>query len=570
LLQNRCAELRGAEEPAIRPTRRAFLKTGSLAVAAAPLAAAPALAESHADSFADILRQPDLVQVYANAGTADVLRLRGTDWAGDDGVTVSLTPSAVRTPITVTAPRGPLQRILLRWNTSADPTLRVLGDAWERSYGDLGWRELIPERPMPWYFLSWDGRALHGYGVETGAGALAFWLRDRDGISLWLDVRNGGEGVLLGGRTLAAASVITRRGNADHEPVAAAHAFCRSLCTHPRLLRSPVFGSNDWYYAYGHNTEAGILRDAALMRELAPTSGPKPFTVIDDGYQDPARFPDLPDLPAKIRAKGVRPGIWVRPLRAALGTSPALLLPAARFGGAADAPAYDPTIPEARAHALEVVSQAAGWDFELIKHDFTTWELLGRWGFQMGASPTLPGWHLYDRTRTNAEILTDLYRGIRAAAGERLILSCNVVGHLGAGFFEMQRTGDDVSGKVWERTRRMGVNTLGFRLPQNRAFFTNDADCVAITPAIPWDKTLQWLDAVTRSGTLLLVSPDPASMGAEQKQAVRAAFAVASAGQADAPPIDWLQTHTPSKWRGRTDEATYQWLEPAGADPFTV
>jgi alpha-galactosidase len=556
----------------MQPTRRAFLKTGSLAAAAAPLAAAPALASAHADSFADILRQPDLVRAYTNAGAAEVLRPRGADWAGNNGVTVSLTPSPARMPIVVTAPSGPLERVLLRWNTPADPTLRVLGDAWERSYGDLGWRELIPERPMPWYFLSWDGRALHGYGVVTGAGSLAFWLRDRDGVSLWLDVRNGGQGVLLGDRSLAAATVVTRRGstNANEQPVAAAHAFCRSLCTHPRLLQSPVFGSNDWYYAYGHNTEAGILRDAALMRELAPADGPKPFTVIDDGYQDPKRFPDLPGLPDKIRAKGVRPGIWVRPLRAESGTPPSLLLPAARFGSAADAPAYDPTLPESRARALAVVSQAASWGFELIKHDFTTWELLGQWGFQMGASPTLPGWHFHDRSRTNAEILTELYRGIREAAGERLILSCNVVGHLGAGFFEMQRTGDDVSGKLWERTRRMGVNTLGFRLPQNRAFFTNDADCVAITPAIPWVKTRQWLEAVTQSGTLLLVSPDPASIGAEQKQAVRAAFAVAAAEQANAVPMDWWETHTPSNWRGRTGEATYQWLETAGADPFSV
>ncbi len=473
-------------------------------------------------------------------------------------------------PIVIAAPGGPLLRVLLRWNIPADPTLRVLGDAWERSYGDLGWRALIPERPMPWYFLSWDGRALHGYGVATGAGALAFWLRDRDGISLWLDVRNGGEGVLLGERTLAAATVVTRRGSAEEQPVAAAHAFCRSLCTHPRLLHSPVFGSNDWYYAYGQNTEAGILRDAALMRELAPGSGPKPFTVIDDGYQDPKRFPDLPGLPARIRAQGVRPGIWVRPLRATHNTPSELLLPAARFGGAADAPAYDPTIPEARARALQVVREAAGWGFELIKHDFTTWELLGQWGSQMGASPTLPGWHFHDQTLTNAEVLTDLYRGIREAAGERLILSCNVVGHLGAGFFEMQRTGDDVSGRLWERTRRMGVNTLGFRLPQNRAFFTNDADCVAITPAIPWGKTRQWLEAVTRSGTLLLVSPDPASMGAEQKHAVRAAFAVAAAQQADAVPLDWFETRTPSRWLGRSGEAAYRWLEPTGADPFPV
>jgi alpha-galactosidase len=472
--------------------------------------------------------------------------------------------------ITIASPGAPLQRVLLRWNTPADSTLRLLGDAWERSYGDLGWRELIPERPMPWYFLSWDGRALHGYGVATGAGALAFWLRDRDGISLWLDVRNGGEGVLLGERTLAAATVITRRGRADDQPVTAAHAFCRSLCTYPRLLREPVFGSNDWYYAYGHNTEAGILRDAALMRELAPASGAKPFTIIDDGYQDPARFPDLPGLPAKIRAQGVRSGIWVRPLRAARGTPPALLLPAARFGDGSDALAYDPTIPEARARALDVVRQVAAWGFELIKHDFTTWELLGQWGFQMGASPTLPGWHFHDQTRTNAEILTDLYRGIRHAAGERLVISCNVVGHLGAGYFEMQRTGDDVSGKVWERTRRMGVNTLGFRLPQNRAFFTTDADCVAITPAIPWEMTRQWLEAVTQSGTLLLVSPHPASMGAAQKQAVRAAFAIASAGQAGAVPVDWLETRTPSVWGGQSSHTSYRWLQAEGADPFSV
>jgi alpha-galactosidase len=559
-----------AEGRMIQPTRRAFLQKGSLAAAAAPLAGAPALAAAHSDSFADILRQPDMVQVFAGESAGHALRLQAHTWTGDNGVRVTIGPSLTQMPVAIASPGGPLARVLLRWNTAADPALRVLGDAWERSYGDLGWRELVPERAMPWYFLSWDGRVLHGYGVATGAGALAFWLRDRDGISLWLDVRNGGEGVLLGERTLEAATIITRRGSSNEQPVAAAHAFCRSLCTHPRLLREPVFGSNDWYYAYGHNTEAGILRDAALMRELAPASGPKPFTIIDDGYHDPERFPDLPGLPAKIRAQGTRSGIWVRPLRAVTGTSAALLLPASRFGDGSDAPAYDPTIPEARARALDVVRQAAGWGFELIKHDFTTWELLGQWGFQMGASPTQAGWHFHDRTRTNAEILLDLYRGIREAAGERLVISCNVVGHLGAGYFEMQRTGDDVSGKVWERTRRMGVNTLSFRLPQNRAFFTNDADCVAITPAIPWELTRQWLEAVTHSGTLLLVSPDPASMGTAQKQAVRAAFAVAAAGQADAVPTDWLETRTPAAWSGHAGRSSYRWLQAEGADPFSV
>jgi alpha-galactosidase len=555
------------------------LKGSSLAALAGPgagtLLAAPALAAATADSFADLLRQPDLVQIFTGAAPAESLRFQGSAWAGESGVRVTLTPSSLHMPITVAAPGATLERVLLRWNIPAASTLRVLGDAWERSYGDLGWRDLIPERPMPWYFLSWDGHSLHGYGVATGAGALAFWLRDRDGVSLWLDICNGGEGVLLGERTLAAATVILRRGSPDEPPVAAAHAFCRSLCSRPRLPRGPVFGSNDWYYAYGRNTEAGILRDAALMRELAPSSGPQPFTVIDDGYQDRTRFPDLPGLPAKIHALGVRPGLWVRPLRAAPGTRASWLLPTARFGGEADAPAYDPTIPEAREQALDVVRQAAQWGFELIKHDFTTWELLGQWGSQMGASPTRPGWRFHDRTRTNAEVLTDLYSGIREAAGERLVISCNVIGHLGAGFFEMQRTGDDVSGQQWERTRRMGVNTLGFRLPQNRAFFINDADCVPITTAVPWTMTRQWLDAVARSGTLLLVSPEPAAIGAEQKQAIREAFVLVAGARAEAFPVDWLETHTPSQWRDRSSrqqsqDAQYRWLEAAGADPFSV
>ena len=134
--------------------------------------------------------------------------------------------------------------------------------------------------------------------------------------------------------------------------------------------------------------------------------------------------------------------------------------------------------------------------------------MLGQWGFEMGASPTLPGWSLHDRSRTNAEVISDLYRSLREACGtEALILGCNAVGHLGQGIFDGQRTGDDTSGKLWERTRRTGVNTLAYRLPQDRAFFAVDADCVGITADVPWEKNRQWLDVLARSGTAVFVSP---------------------------------------------------------------
>ncbi|PYT32182.1 MAG: hypothetical protein DMG58_10690 [Acidobacteria bacterium] len=42
------------------------------------------------------------------------------------------------------------------------------------------------------------------------------------------------------------------------------------------------------------------------------------------------------------------------------------------------------------------------------------------------------------------------------------------------------------SGRDWNRTRRMGVNTLAFRGVQHGAFFATDADCVGIMAAVPW------------------------------------------------------------------------------------
>src|SRR5918997_320066 len=88
-----------------------------------------------------------------------------------------------------------------------------------------------------------------------------------------------------------------------------------------------------------------------------------------------------------------------------------------------------------------------------------------------------------DRTRTTAEIIRDFYRVVADVAGDAVVIGCNTVGHLAAGLVAVNRTGDDTSGKQWERTRRMGVNTLAMRLAQHRCFFTGDA--VGAEPAVP-------------------------------------------------------------------------------------
>jgi alpha-galactosidase len=514
------------------------------------------------------------VTAYSGLNDPFPLNRSALRWTGRS-VEVEASPLNGELPIFVSASKDPLTHVHLRWDAAVSTSLLCLGDAWERSYGDLAWRSLVPERPMPWYFVTstGDGATVDGYGVKTGARALCFWQLDPEGVSLWLDVSNGGSGVMLGERVLTAATVVTRQGQPGEGAIDAVRQLCRRMCTQPRKSPGPVYGSNDWYYAYGDSSPEAILRDADLVASLRQANAPKPFTVIDEGW---AKFPDMARLAAEIKQRGVRPGIWERPLRAPAATNPGLLMPASRFGeksGRIAELAFDPTVPAALQSVTEKVQRIRSWGYELLKHDFTTYDLLGQWGFEMGPRPTLPGWSFHDRSKTNAEIILDLYRAIRAAAGdETLILSCNVVGHLGAGIFDIQRTGDDTSGKVWERTRRMGVNTLAFRLPQHESFFTLDADCVAITAAVPWPLTRQWLDVVARSRTALFVSAAAEATGEEQKKALGEAFSVATSADPSSEPSDWFQDTTPESWtdgRGKS-EKRYEWSAPDGAYPFSV
>ncbi len=499
----------------------------------------------------------------------------GDRWTAS-GVEVAAHVTAGGLALSLNAPAVPVHRVHLRWQASIPVGTPVLGDAWERSYGDLAWLPLRADRVLPWYFLAAVDGSVVGAGLKTGPAALAFWQVDAEGVSLWLDVRNGGNGVVLGQRTLSLATVVQHRAPAGQSAWQATIALCQAMAAGETVARKrggyaldTIYGSNDWYYAYGKNNAAGILRDAELMRELAPARGPTPFCIVDDGYQDATRFPSMARLAEDIRSRQVAPGIWIRPLRAARADPANLMLPQSHWVSSREAePVYDPTIPEARQRILQVVKEACGWGYDFIKHDFTTYELLGQWGSTMGASPTRAGWSFADRSLTNAEIIRSLYTDIRSTTGpDRIILGCNTVGHLSVGIFDASRTGDDVSGHEWERTRRMGVNTLAFRLPQNGIFFATDADCVPVTPDVPWLHTEAWLRAVAASGSVLLVSPDPKAIGPAQKEAIRSTFATATKGPRS-EPLDWIESAAPARWKVSGTEHTFEWLDPAGASPF--
>ena len=563
-------------------TRRNFLKTAASAAAVAvPISASEGQAvpsSSQAARGVDLLRHPDSVQ--ARFGPRNLVQL---DYAAGawtcPGVRVVAEPTQAgahgELPIRVISDGKQLTYLHVRWNGREREGLLSIGDHWERSYGDLEWRGTIPERVMPWYFLTASGSYVNGYGVKTSPSAFCFWQRDAEGISLSINLCNGGDAAELGGRELKACTVVTRAGLKGEPIWRAGQEFCKLMCAAPRLPAGPIFGVNDWNYAYGKNTAKGILRDADLIASLAPAGKTRPQVVIDDGWQDPSRFPSMVDLASQIRSRQLNPGLWIRPLRPTSNVDLSLLLPDLRFGKGAphNNLAFDPTIPEALDEGMKSVRQAVGWGYTFIKHDFSTYELFGQWGSEMRGQVTRPGWHFRDKSRTNAEIVRDLYQAIRDAAGEHTtILGCNTVGHVAAGIFESQRIGDDTSGHDWERTRRYGVNTLSHRICQHRTFSHVDPDIVAMTLAVDWKKTSQWMDVVARSGTSLFLSPDPAAITPEVRSAMRDALAI-SAEVGQGFPVNPTSSTTPETWQFMhpgSAEKSYDWCGPAGVSPFDV
>jgi alpha-galactosidase len=556
-----------------------------LAGMAVPRAAMNTDMNHDSNGFIDILRSPDFVYAYEGKRKIE-LKATGTNWLEGD-VEVTAEPRTARAgtdvPVRVRAPKTELRYLQLRWKGTSLSGTRYLHDSWERAYGDLEWLGMAPNRVMPWYFMAANHVGTHGYGVKTQPNAICFWQIDSDGISLWLDLRNGDAGVQLGDRELEAAVVVARQGKHDENSFSATRSFCSVMCEHPRNASAPIYGGNNWYYAYGHGFGAAeMIRDAEVISSLvSPTETNRPFMVIDMGWADTpdgagpvsrARtgFPDMKDLAAKMKATGSRPGIWTRPLLSVDSLPESWRMPHNMLSGKVEAPQFliDPSVPAALEYVKSQMHTIASWGYELIKHDFSTYDLLGRWGFQMGATLTNSGWHFADRSRTTAEIILGFYRGLREAAGDTYLLGCNTIGHLSAGIFEASRIGDDTSGMDWDRTWKMGVNCLAFRGPQHETFFAADADCVPITPEVPWEKTKIWLDLVARSGTPLFVSLDPRSSTIEVTEALKSAFVLAAKPQPLGQPLDWGDTTTPGRWLLNKQEVVYDWSFGASLSPF--
>lgn len=512
-----------------------------------------------------ILRQPDDVRVIAQNSTEDAqVRFELEDR---------------KLSVYLQAKECQPEYICLRWNHKITEPTRIMGDKWARGYGDMEWHALNGEIFMPWYFLTSNGKETVGCGVMVQPNSFICFQCDASGVTAWFDVRCGARGVELNGRELLAGVVVCEQYE-NMSAFQAATEFCKVVSPNPILPKSPVYGSNNWYYAYGKSSYEEIMEDAKVIADLAGGNENPPFMVIDDGWQlntcagpwlPNEAFRDMKMVVDGFHEKGLKAGLWYRALHdlEVEEAHPDWLIERETIGSTDKF--LDPSHPDVQEYLRETLRRIKRWGFDLVKHDYSTYDLFGNFGFDMNGKITVfENWSFYDRSKTSAEIVLDFYRLLREEAGEMLLLGCDTVSHLCAGLVEINRIGDDTSGRVWGRTRAIGVNSLAFRLCQNGSFYAADADCVGVLEQnIDWKLNKQWLDLLARSGSPLFVSVQPSVITDEMAVDLKEAFRINSVQWDVAEPLDWEYNNQPQQWRINGEIVEYDFVMDSYPDLIT-
>lgn len=507
----------------------------------------------------DIIRFPDYAEVLVEKNEVSDASLRYEVQNG-------------RLNVYLSAPTSHPRIVKLRWKAGIDKEVRVLGDAWERSYADLGFIGLTTEKAHPWYFIMKHRGGTDCVGVAVRPASLVSFVVDCEGVTAFCDVRSGSIGVELGDRELLIGSFVCESYSSDRDnSFEAACDFCGKMCTDPVLPTAPVYGGNNWCYAYGNSSYEEIISDASLQARLAEGLDNPPFMVIDAGWQKKhiagpwvpnEKYGDMKKIADEFKKMGVRPGIWVRFLCDDSDDIPKEW----RFESYNNR--LDPSRPEVIAHIKRIVRRLVfDWGYELIKHDFSAYDILGLWGKDANKYVTCGEWKFHDRKRTTAEIYVDFCKAILdAAGGKAYILGCNCLSHLVAGLCHINRVGDDTSGLDFDRTRRMGVNALAFRLPQNGRFYTVDADCAGFKKGmIPFTLNKEWVTLLAKSGTPLFISAPNGAFTDEEFAYMKEMYKFASKQRNVAIPLDWQYNATPAKWSIDGEEASFVWFGETGA-----
>lgn len=531
------------------------------------------------NSFIDVLRAPDGIKVMTE--TTPFRFEEGEGPLPDVKFNFVVKNNALQVIIEPTKEK--IKWIRLRWRGDFSKVRSIWHDGFERSdniyFTEMTWSAPRAQEMMPWNFVALTtNNVAHGYGVKTGVNSFGYFQCDRSGITLWLDVTNGPNG-FSPSEPFVATEVVCRKGKEGESAYFTAQQLCKLMCDKPNLPKEPVFGFNNWYWAYGKTNQEEVVNEAKFLGSLCGSDLPsRPYMVMDDGWQINSargynggpwhitndRFPSMQKMAEDINKAGCKAGVWIRPLlthdRTPLGAT-------YKSNFSKQGTVLDPSHPYTIEKVSQDISRIHDWGFDLIKHDFTTTEIFGR-----GCIPTLawPGMEnplnfpavgeMYDKTRTNAQIIRDFYQAIQDAAKGSIIIGCNTIGHLVAGIHEVQRVGNDTSGRVYEYTIRNGIHSM-MRMPQNETFFRADFDCAAFTEMVPTELNLDFLESMAITGTTTFASVTPGILKEKEAQRLHDILKIAATIKPEefATVEDWDRTSAPAEFMYKGELRIYDW-----------
>ena len=436
---------------------------------------------------------------------------------------------------------APVKFLKLRFRADMKAVESVYGDQWERSsHGAfLEWRSVMASRALAWFCFAKTHDSIACYGVKTGADCFAYWQIDPHGVTLFLNLCSGSRGVDLKA-PLVACEVTELFSDKDESAYSVAKRFSKMLCDKPVLPKEPIFGVNNWYWAYGNISKESVLHETDYLLKMCSGTTHRPYMIIDDGWQKSRtygpgayiggpweageRFGSMADTADKIHEKGAKCGIWFRPLLTR-GEVPK----EARVSEASGGIIMDPTHPYTKEQVFNDTRRIREWGYDLVKHDFTTWDVMGLHPLTSERHTTImvaDGYDYYDKTITTATAIKNLYKTIADGANGAEIIACNAIGHLSAGIHSIYRVGGDTSGRSFEWTRVNGVNSM-MRLPQNDTFYRADPDCAAFTDRVDHVINLDFLEMCAITGVTTLASVTPDSLTPDELKRINKIFKIA-------------------------------------------
>ncbi len=496
------------------------------------------------EEFIDVLRQPDGA---VGATDASPYRFEEAECGRICDVRYSYDVTGASAKVTVYPSGSPVKYLKLRFRGDLKLVDKVYGDQWERLgvSAHAEWRSVMPSRAMPWFCYLKSGDRTACYGVKTGADCFAFWQVDTRGITLFLNLCNGNVGTDLK-EPLVACEVVQSFSEDGEGTYSFVKAFSRQMCNSPRRPRSPIFGVNNWYWAYGRISAESIETETDYLMRMCDGTKHRPYMIVDDGWQytrtygeaaynggpwelSNARMGGMSELADGIRSRGAKAGLWFRPLLT-LGDLPdeARLVRFERGGAILD-PSHPYTLERVERDAARIRS----WGYELIKHDFSTIDIFGSdplTGERHTAEMCRGDRRFYDRTKTTASIVKELYRAIQRGAGDAEVIGCNTVSHLTAGIHSTYRVGGDTSGRSFEWTHRNGTNSV-MRLPLNDAFYKVDPDCAAFTDKVDASLNLDYLEMCAITGMTALASVTPGILTDGELERINSIYRTADADE---------------------------------------